>query len=99
MPIRYFKYDLILKTPFRLSYGTYHTRKTFILELTVDGYSGYGEVVCIDYYGWNPERVERQLLLLAELIQERSFSDYSEIRNFINDRRDILAPVRSAFDC
>lgn len=53
------KYPLVF--PFKLSYGTYHEREGVIVEISLEGEKGYGEMSFVPYYGKKVEVVFEQL--------------------------------------
>jgi L-alanine-DL-glutamate epimerase-like enolase superfamily enzyme len=99
MEIFYHKYELILKTPFQLSYGLYDRRTTFIIQLSEKQLKAYGEVVSIDYYNWTIPQIENDINTLIDLIKKNKTASKKELRQLINKKKQILIPVRSAFDC
>jgi len=51
MKLKVFPYELALRYPFAISRHTYYSMKTFIIQLSEGGYSGYGEATTNPYYG------------------------------------------------
>src|SRR5207248_6430721 len=49
--------DLKLTTPFRISRGVQNTAPNVIVQITHNGYTGYGEAAPDEYYGENQETV------------------------------------------
>lgn len=47
--------------PFKLSYGTFYHRSSFIIELSQDGCRGYGEMSFVPYYGKDEATILGQL--------------------------------------
>lgn len=55
MKLRTFKYKLELKNTFRISHTARDFQETLIVELSDNGYTGYGEAAATSYYGVDVE--------------------------------------------
>ena len=89
---------LILKEPFRISYGQFDYRNALLVELSEQQIAGYGECVEITYYGIDLSDFERELIQIQKLLKEVSIVTPQEFYLLIE--KWIQSPfLRSALDC
>lgn len=67
MTINYYSFNLAFRHPFTISRGTKTHQPTFIVELSHNGLTGYGEAPAITYYHIPVEK------MIADLESKRSF--------------------------
>ncbi len=67
-------YTLEMQHPFGISRSVHSFQNTFIVELSQDGKSGYGEATQNTYYGFSLENMQQKLDTLKPLIEAYPFT-------------------------
>jgi o-succinylbenzoate synthase len=57
-----------LKSPFETSFGTVQNRRVLLLEVVVDGVSGWGEVTALETPGYNSETSDTAWYMISDFI-------------------------------
>src|ERR1700730_9585339 len=57
-----------LKSPFETSFGTVQDRRVLLVEVVVDGVSGWSEVTALETPGYNSETTDTALYLISDFI-------------------------------
>lgn len=86
--VRWKKNKLNLLKPFVLSYGVFHYRWSYMIELQAEGETGYGEGTAISYYGWSEDLIEEQLAALPAMVTKADLFSYAG---------SCCAPLRHAY--
>lgn len=68
MNLSTYKYELELKDTFRISHTARDSQSTLIVELSHEGFTGYGEAAATSYYGVTVEGMSKTLRKLEPLI-------------------------------
>ncbi|HMN32023.1 MAG TPA: dipeptide epimerase [Chitinophagaceae bacterium] len=74
----HFKYKKInteFKHPFTTAYGTKTHQEAFLVAITFNGVTGFGEAPAIKYYDVSVEKMENDLLEKIELLQTYTFNE------------------------
>ena len=92
MRLKLYEYDMKLKYPFSISRHTYYSQPTIIIELKLDGISGYGEATANPYYNISTENLKDTFIKMDQRLRGYSFytpdqlyddfSDFLEINSF-----------------
>lgn len=69
MKLKTYHYDLELKDTFRISHTARDVQPTLIVELSHNGYTGYGEAAATSYYGVTVEGMSALIKSLEPLIE------------------------------
>lgn len=86
--------ELVLRTPFRLSRGTSHTRHNVLFEIAADGEIGRGEAAPIPRYEESAESASAALAAMSERLDDpTAFSDAASALALPGQRA-----ARAAFD-
>lgn len=64
-----YKYELKLKDTFRISHTARDSQETLIVELSHNGFTGYGEAAATSYYGVTVEGMSKTIKSLQPLIE------------------------------
>lgn len=96
MQLRYWTETLRLATTFRISRSARDTADVVVVELAVNGTSGYGEAAPQDRYGESVDSTSRFLDIAAELIGDDPFAFEAVERSLSEAPREMAA--RSALD-
>ncbi|MBY5959268.1 dipeptide epimerase [Membranicola marinus] len=86
--------------PFKLSYGTFYQRSSFIIELRQGEHRGYGEMSFVPYYGKKEAAIEKQLQAILSFLDH--FSDGwtpEELHLELSKKLDPDSFLLSAIDC
>ena len=75
MELKVFPFDLSLRYPFAISRHTYYSMKTFIIQLSEGGYSGYGEATTNPYYGITEDNLSERFKEAGEIIANLRFEN------------------------
>jgi O-succinylbenzoate synthase len=59
---------LRLKSPFETSFGTVQNRRVLLVEVVVDGVSGWGEVTALETPGYNSETTDTAWYMISDFI-------------------------------
>lgn len=89
---------LILKEPFRISYGQFDYRNALLVELSEQQIVGYGECVEITYYGIVLSDFEKELTQIKKLLKEVSLVTPQEFYLLL-EKWVQNSFLRSALDC
>jgi O-succinylbenzoate synthase len=57
-----------LKSPFETSFGTVQNRRVLLVEVVVDGVSGWGEVTALETPGYNSETTDTAWYMISDFI-------------------------------
>ncbi len=101
MQVSFKHFDLQMAHPFGISRSVHTVQPTFIVALTQDGVTGYGEATQNRYYGVTPENLEAGLLALKPLIETYPFTTPDDFYdNFLylhlKDFRFLMAAIDEA---
>src|SRR5690606_929702 len=69
MQLKTYKYELKLKDTFRISHTARDSQETLIVELSHNGFTGYGEAAATSYYGVTVEGMSKTIKSLQPLIE------------------------------
>ncbi len=75
MELRLLDYQLELKHTFTIARESTDIQDTLIVELSINGYQGYGEATSNPYYGITIEGMKSELMQLQEPLLEYNFED------------------------
>ena len=70
MELKFHKYDLELKDTFRISHASRDVQPTLIVEISNNGFTGYGEAAATSYYGVTVDKMIAALKEVEELVRE-----------------------------
>jgi L-Ala-D/L-Glu epimerase len=79
MHIRLYHFDLPLRHVFTISRESIAVQSTLIVELSEDGYQGYGEATSNPYYGATIENMAQALLAVRGELQGRTLDDPAQL--------------------
>ena len=79
MKLRLYHFDLQLRHPFTISRETITTQPTLIVELQMDGVSGYGEATANPYYGRDIDGMLRLLKQNQSKIETANWEHPAEL--------------------
>ncbi|KUJ51961.1 chloromuconate cycloisomerase [Chryseobacterium sp. JAH] len=98
MKINFTLKQLQLKETFSIAYGNYNHRDALLIELSHQGYKGYGECVAIDYYHINLQSFVLKLKEIQDQIKDQKIIHPKEFFTFLLSLN--LHPfLVSALDC
>lgn len=72
MEIKFHSYNLELKNTFTISYGSRDYQPSLVVELSHEGYRGYGEAAATSYYGVTVENMESAIRNVEPLLRKNS---------------------------
>jgi L-alanine-DL-glutamate epimerase-like enolase superfamily enzyme len=103
MELRIHEYDLPLRHVFTISRGSITVQKTLIVELSEDGFHGYGEATTNEYYGFTFENMAAALERVRPLVESRKLVDpvklWEECARSIGDNPFALCALdQAAYD-
>lgn len=75
MTVKYFQFNLPFRYPFTISKGTKTHQPTFIVELTLGPYVGYGEAPAIAYYDIPVEKMISDLESKKKFVEKFALTD------------------------
>jgi len=75
MTCNYYSYDLAFRHPFTISRGTKTHQPTLIVELSHNGFTGYGEAPAITYYHIPVEKMIADLEVKRPLVEDFALTD------------------------
>ena len=100
MNIKYYPFSLKLAKVFKISYETRTEQPTLIVELSQDGFKGYGEATAISYYGVTQKQMVDKLKEITPFLESYNLSTpqelWDEISPLLIDGHSFLL---SAIDC
>lgn len=91
-------YRLLLKKPFKISYGSYPYRDVLVVRLQHAGKTGFGECTEIDYYGVSLQAFVIQLKEIQSQIEKHELVHPTEFYTFL-ESLSLNSFLRSALDC
>lgn len=99
MEIEVFRKEYPLIFPFRLSYGTYYSRKGILLSIREGDFTGYGELSLVPYYHKDESKLLRDIEQISAFLkdQEEEWTPEGLYDSILSALRPDLA-VLSAFD-
>lgn len=90
--------QLLLKETFSIAYGNYNRRDALLIELSYQGFKGYGECVAIDYYRISLQDFMIKLKEIQPLLENQTIVHPAEFFRTISAMN--LHPfLLSALDC
>ncbi len=101
MHVSFYHYDLEMAHPFKISRSIHTVQPTFIVALSQDGYTGYGEATQNRYYKVTPENLQAGLEAITPEIEKYPFTTpedfydrllYPKLQNF----RFLMAAIDEA---
>ena len=99
MELKVFPFDLSLRYPFAISRHTYYSMKTFIIQLSEGGYSGYGEATTNPYYGITEDNLSERFKEAGEIIANLRFENPAVLWEKLYDAIGSNSFSLSAVDC
>ena len=70
MELKFHRYDLELKNTFRISHASRDVQPTLIVQISNNGFTGYGEAAATSYYGVTVDKMIAAIKEVEELVRE-----------------------------
>ena len=86
MELEFHQYDLELKNTFRISHASRDVQPTLVVEISSDGFTGYGEAAATSYYGVTVEKMIAAIKEVEELVRENIDLPPEELWEITNPR-------------
>ncbi|PCJ62498.1 MAG: dipeptide epimerase [Planctomycetota bacterium] len=98
MELKIYDFELPLRHTFRISRGSSDTQDSIIVELTVDGISGFGEATTNYYYGVTKDSLRESLLSVSDYVKEHTFSEPTKLWSELKNKFDLEPFALCAID-
>ena len=98
MELKFHRYDLELKNTFRISHAARDVQPTLIVEISSDGFTGYGEAAATSYYGVTVEKMIAAIKEVEELVRDNVELPPEELWEITNPRLQKTPFAQCALD-
>ncbi len=97
--LEYQKFSIPLKDPFTISRYTVENQQTFIVSISGNNYTGYGEATVNPYYGSTWDELEKSIAKVKDLVRNASELHPSELWELLKKPLDENYFALCAIDC
>lgn len=98
MEMKVYDFDLPLRHTFTIARESCDIQESVVVELIIDGVSGFGEATTSNYYGVTKEGLKQSLKSVSEFLKGYSFSDPSTLWSVLKSTFNLEPFVLCAID-